>query len=54
MNTKPEIKLVEKENLATVNSTKKQTESQQEIMVEKFFVMPSVPRPGKTCWSLVL
>ncbi|MDD2864434.1 MAG: hypothetical protein PHC99_06880 [Methylococcales bacterium] len=56
MNKNREIKIAEKENFASVDSTHKQTQNQpvQDTLPERVFVMPSVPRPGVTSWSLVL
>lgn len=54
MNKNREIKISEKD--VVVNSTHKQTQNQpvQDTLPERVFVMPSVPRPGVTSWSLVL
>lgn len=53
MNKNREIKIAEKEDFA-VDSTHKQTQNSQHTLPERVFVMPSVPRPGVTSWSLVL
>lgn len=56
MNKNREIKIAEKEDFVSVDATQKQTQNQlvQDTLPERVFVMPSVPRPGKTSWSLVL
>lgn len=54
MNKNREIKIAERD--VAVDSTHKQTQNQpvQDTLPERVFVMPSVPRPGVTSWSLVL
>lgn len=54
MNKNREIKIAEKEDFVSVDATQKQTQNSQHPLPERVFVMPSVPRPGKTSWSLVL
>ncbi len=55
MNKNREVKIAEKEDFA-INSAHKQTQNQpvKEMLPERVFCMPSVPRPGITSWSLVL
>ncbi len=55
MNENCEIKIAEKEIPVLVNAKATELESpQNEIDLDPIFVIPSVPRPGKTSWSLVL
>ncbi len=57
MNKNREIKIAEKEALVLAEATQKQTQNQpvqDDNFPGTFFCIPSVPRPGKTSWSLVL
>lgn len=57
MNQNREYKVAEKEEFVLTDSTNKPTQNQQlqdEDSANRFFCMPSVPRPGMTSWSLVL
>lgn len=54
MNKNREIKIAEKEDFASADSTHKQTQNSQHTLPERVFCMPRVPRPGVTSWSLVL
>ena len=51
MNKNQEVKSTQKPEPALVSAAKS---LQNEANLERVFVMPSVPRPGKTSWSLVL
>ncbi len=57
MNQNREFKVLEKETSVLADLTNKQTQAQQvqnDNIKDRFFCMPSVPRPGVTSWSLVL
>ncbi len=57
MNQNREFKVLEKETSVLADLTNKQTQAQQvqnDNIEDRFFCMPSVPRPGVTSWSLVL
>ncbi len=52
-----EYKVAEKEDFVLADSANKPTQNQprkNSDLEERFFCMPSVPRPGVTSWSLVL
>lgn len=51
MNKNQEVKNTQKTEPASVSAAKS---LQNDANLERIFVMPSVPRPGKTSWSLVL
>ena len=57
MNQNREFKIAEKEDFVLADSTHKQTQTssiKDDDSEERFFCIPSVPRPGVTSWSLVL
>lgn len=57
MNKNRDVEIVEKENIVLADSIHKQTQNQpvqDDNFPGTFFCIPSVPRPGKTSWSLVL
>lgn len=50
-----EVKNIEKQERVSVNvDTAHAKPLQNEADLERVFIMPSVPRPGITSWSLVL
>jgi hypothetical protein len=56
MNQNREIKIAEKEDFVLADSTHKTNQAQQiqdDESSDRFFCIPSVPRPGVTSWSLV-
>lgn len=53
MNKNQEVKSTQKPEPASVSVSAAKS-LQNDANLERVFVMPSVPRPGKTSWSLVL
>lgn len=53
MNKNQEVDVIENDEIVLSPSTPAQT-AQNDENVERFFCVPSVPRPGFTSWSLVL
>jgi len=57
MNQNREFKIAEKEDFVLADPTHKTAETlsiKDDDYEERFFCIPSVPRPGVTSWSLVL
>lgn len=55
MNQNREVKNTEKQDTVLVDANVTHGKSlQADVNIERVFVMPSVPRPGITSWSLVL